>query len=86
MGVSLYSLHIAKVFSPVLVRKCGNFQIPRTTKIRTARVQIMLKALFNWADTPYLTECGVSSSLSGIGSYHNLLTDERKWLHTFFIL
>lgn len=85
MDNSSYSLHTAKVFSPVLVRKCGNFHIPRTTKIQSARVQIMLKALLFGADTPYLTECGVSSSLSGIGSYHNLLTDERKWLHTFFV-
>ena len=32
-----------------------------------ARVQIVLEAHCLWADTPYLAECGVSSSLSGIG-------------------
>lgn len=33
---------LAKVFSLVLVRKCGNFQIPRIPKIPSARIQVML--------------------------------------------
>ena len=64
---SPYSLHTAKVFSTVLVRKCGSFQIPRATKILSARVQIMQNALSLWADTSYLAECGVSVVCLGLG-------------------
>ena len=40
-----------------------------------ARAQNM-SALSLRAHAPYLAECGVSSSLSGTGFYHNLLTDK----------
>lgn len=36
--------------------------------MRSARVQVFLEAPFFGAGTPYLAECGVSSSSSGIGS------------------
>ena len=68
MDNSSYSLHTAKVFSTVLVRKCGNFLIPRITKMHSARAQVFKMTSFFEVGTPYLAECGVSSSLSGIGS------------------
>lgn len=36
--------------------------------MHSARAQVFLEAPFLGVDTPYLAECGVSSSLSGIGS------------------
>lgn len=61
------SRNIAKVFSRVLVRKCGNFLIPRMTKMQSARVQIMLERPILRVDTPYPAECGVSVVCLGPG-------------------
>jgi len=63
----LPSRNIAKVFSRVLVRKCGNFLIPRMTKMQSARVQIMLERPILRVDTPYPAECGVSVVCLGSG-------------------
>ena len=67
---------LAKVFSLVLLQKCGSFLRQKDCRYTTARALSMQLGHILWQITPYNAECGVVSSLSLSRFFHNLCKDK----------
>ena len=85
--LTVYSLdeHILKVFFAfVLVRKCGSFQ-ERGQRTALISCVVVWLCTFLVCRYPILFRCGALYRLFSQRSFHNLLTNKRNQLHTFFL-
>ena len=83
MQVTLRGRHITKVFSRSLLENVVIFKskrITNSTHFLYSYVAVRYLRIY-----PILSKCGALYRLFLLGFYHNLLTDKRNQLHTFFL-